>query len=935
MFSTINLHNNLFIASFQILGWLFFHPTAWQDFINQIDKTLPPDFTFNNISSNNYQHPNLRRLRLIAFVILPILVGLLVGILLIIFPVISWSFNEISIQNSNYIFPKHFGVNLITGISYGMLVCLVGSILSSITISLSFAIIASVLAGISVGFLMGIRLDAWAIISVIFATSIAGSVTTHWYCKDNKCTVIGSLVIGTILGAVSGVVVGIILLGIVLTVGAGIGYVFAQLWPNINELQEYAKIIGMAVACGLFLGGYLKKNWRDSLKWGLLFGCLMTVFIVIIANIIDPMPDNSWPKRLFGGITGGTINATAFIVLFAVPYLLARHFANIWAGVIAGVLSSGGIYLGILLTNDGYSKYLLIWGLVFFGLGLSQKCWLSIISYPFELAWNLLIYQAQRRDPKRTVNLLPWHSAFWNEQQHLPLLGLETLLVKVYEHDANLGQRAILHLSNTPQNWAVQATQIEANTQNLEKYHSIQEIAQVYKKLVVNDDLDGIAGNWLSIFNNNSQKIDTALGQNNYQQITTLDNIISNIEGILTLTGSKQSKEEQRFRAIAKNWLHLLHEHAEKLKGMQEIYNPYIVAIPLENGQDVFVPRPNIDSRIKRLLANRSAPPLLLYGQRRTGKTSLLKNLHAQLPDNFIMLFIDCQGTLNAAQNQLSFFYNLGRLIIKAAKKHYPDLALPSLTEDMVRSDPVTRFDEWLDAVEIAIDNKTILLALDEFITLDNAFNDGRLEITTILGMFRNIIQHRPQFRLLLSGTHTLKELQHWASYLINVQTVHMNYLTEEEAKRLIERPMENFPLNYTDEATQRVIDLTNKQPAFIQLLCGELVQIKDDQTVDKRLFVQIADVEIAIEAAFEHGSIVFTDIEQNQIDEDGRNVLKFMAAQGEKITVSREKLATLAISDLEKTIELLLLREIIEVIDNGYCFQIELVRRWFLSEKL
>ncbi|MDM8569271.1 hypothetical protein QUF50_07160 [Thiotrichales bacterium HSG1] len=724
-------------------------------------------------------------------------------------------------------------------------------------------------------------------------------------------------------------------MGIVLTVGAGIGYIFAFLGFNITVLQEDDLIIiGMAVACGLFLGGYLKKNWLESIKWGLFFGCLMTMLIVLIANIIDPMLDNSWPKRLFGGITGGTVNSTAFIVLFAVPYLLARHFANIWAGVIAGVLSSGGIYLGIILTGE-YSKFLLVWGLVFFGLGLSQKCWLSIISYPFELAWNLLIYQAQRRDPKRTVNLLPWHSAFWNEQQHLPLLGLETLLVKVYEYDANLGQQAILHLSNTPQNWAVQATQIETNTQNLEECHTIQEIAKIHKKLVVNDDFDDTAGKWLSIFNNNSQKIDTAIRQNNYQQITELDSIISGIEGILTLAGGKQSNEVQRFRAIAKNWLHLLHEYAEKLKGMQEIYNPYIVGIPLQNGQDVFVPRPDINKRIKRLLDNRSAPPLLLYGQRRTGKTSLLHNLYTKIPDNFIMLFVDCQGTLNAAQNNLSFFYNLARLIINSAKKNYPNLPFPPLSEDVVRSDPVTRFDEWLDEVEIATGDKILLFALDEFITLDNAFNDGRLEITTILGIFRNMIQHRLKFRFLLSGGHALQELQHWASYLINAQTVHMNYLTEDEAKRLIEHPIENFPLNYTDVATQRVIDLTNNLPVLIQSLCGEIINIKDKQTVDKRLFVQISDVETAIPSALEHGRIFFDDIEKHQIDDDGRKVLKFMATQGEGVVVSREELATLAVTGWEKTIELLLLREIIEPKEDGYCFQIELVRRWFLSEKL
>jgi len=939
MIGTTHLHNNWFKASLQVLGWLLFHPSAWQHYISQIDKTLAADFTFNDIPPNCQRHPDLRRLRLITYLILPILVGLLIGVILIMINLVPWFFisgNNIFVQNSmgnlTTNFPEHFFADLIFGVSYGLLVCLVGSLLSSYTISVPFAIVASVLGGTATGILIGMgpQFDAWAIILGIFAISVAGSVTTYWHCKQNKCSVIGSVVIGTFFSISSGVV-GIIILAIVLVVGAGAGILLAQ-WFELNEFQNHLiQIIGMAVTVGLFLGYYLKRNWRDTFKWGFLLGCLMSVLVVLTLYVVEPMQDHSWPKRLVSGITGGTINATAFVVLFAVPYLLARRFANIWAGVIAGVLGSGGIYLGILLTGEEYSMTWLLWGGLSFAFGLAQNCWLPILSYPFELAWNLLNSRSQKNHPERTVNLLPWHSAFWNEHQHLKLKGLERLLVRVYEHDPKLGQQAILQLSNTPQRWAVQATQIEVNTQRLEKCHTIHNIAQVHTTLVVNEDLADMTGGWLHNFQKNSQDVEAALKENNYQQPITFDRIINRLEGMLTLAGGKQPTEVRRFRDIAKTWLHLLTEYANQIKQVQEIPNPYIFGPPLENGQDIFVPRPNVNTRIKRLLGDRGSPPLLLYGQRRTGKTSLLKNLHQQLPADFVMLFVDCQGALSAAQNQISFFYNLGRAIIKAANKHYPELKLPPLSEEMVRSDPATRFDEWLDQVEAAMGEKTLLLTLDEFVTLDNAFNDGRLDVATILGMFRNIIQHRSHFRLLLSGTHTFQELQHWASYLINVQKVHLNYLTADEAELLIEHPVEQFPLRYTAEATRRVMSLTHNQPAFVQLLCGEIVQIKDGQTVDKRLYVQVADVEAAIPAAFEHGGFVFTDIEQNQIDDHGRAILHLMASQGEGAIMSHEELATqLSDTNLEKTIALLLQREIIETVEEGYRFQVELVRRWF-----
>ncbi|MEQ9624931.1 MAG: hypothetical protein RLO37_23710 [Coleofasciculus chthonoplastes F1-TOW-03] len=47
------------------------------------------------------------------------------------------------------------------------------------------------------------------------------------------------------------------------------------------------------------------------------------------------------------------------------------------------------------------------------------------------------------------------------------------------------------------------------------------------------------------------------------------------------------------------------------------------------------------------------------------------------------------------------------------------------------------------------------------------------------------MIQHRPRFKVLLAGSHTIEEFQRWASYLINVQVVPISYLNEPEARQL------------------------------------------------------------------------------------------------------------------------------------------------------
>jgi GTPase SAR1 family protein len=939
MLTKTDLHNDSLIASLQLLTWLLFRPSAWREYISKIHPSLQPNFVLGDVPIASRHDHNLRRLRYIAYVVLPLLVGVLIELLLLMIYIVPWFFAQLAPESVQAVYQLHnnFLPDLILGISYGMVLCVISSVLSSLLISFPFAIMASVLGGFSVGLFLGSGFseeqNPWAIMFGIFAISIAGSVITYWYQESHQRSLswrLGSLVIGSGLAIVSAIVVGLSILIIMLLVGVSIGGLIANIFPEMDdaELKSYAQIISMAVIIGLFLGGYLKKNWRDALKWGALFGVLITVLMLLILGLVNDMEAHTWFKRLLSGLTGGTVNASAFAILFAVPYLLAQRFANLWAGVVAGILGSGGLYLGVMLMAEAPVDWL-AWGLLFFILGFTQKSWLPILTYPFESAWNLWLYRAQNRHPERSVELLFQHSAFWNEHQHLPLRGLESLLVTVYQHNPSAAQEAMWQLSNGLQSWAVQATQIEANMQRLEVCDTIDKIAEVHEGLIVSDQLKGDVGKWLQGFFQSSQKIKQVIKQNTYQQQTAFKEVVIGLESMLTF-GNQKSNEMQRFGKIAKKWLNLVQDYLKKLEEMQEIPNPYIVGIPLKEGQDVFIPRPNINKRIERLLLDRSAPPLLLYGQRRTGKTSLLNNLIKRLPDNFIMLFVDFQGALSSAQNHLSFFYNLGRAMIKSAKKHYPDLSFPPLTEETLRSDPATRFDEWLDEIEEVIGEKSLLLALDEFITLDHAFHEGRLQQSTILGMFRNIIQHRSKFRFLFSGSHTFEELQHWANYLINVQIAHLNYLSEEQAHQLIEQPIKHFPLRYTQEAVESVISVTRCQPALLQSLCGEIVQIKDEQPVYKRLTVDISDVEAAVPLVLAHSKLLFAEILEEQLDQDGQALLRFIASHGEGRIVSREALSAQLPDNLEETLALLLRRELIEEVgEQGYRFQIELVRRW------
>jgi hypothetical protein len=317
------------------------------------------------------------------------------------------------------------------------------------------------------------------------------------------------------------------------------------------------------------------------------------------------------------------------------------------------------------------------------------------------------------------------------------------------------------------------------------------------------------------------------------------------------------------------------------------------------------------------------------------GKTSLLRNLGRLLPSTIVPLFVDGQKTA-LASDYPDFLYNVAKEMGKSAEQQR-GLVLPSLNHEALTNNPFTRFNEWLDEVEQNLDAqgyKIALLTLDEFEMLDSVLSKGRFDETDVLSMLRHMIQHRPRFKVMLAGSHTLEEFQRWASYLINMQVVKIGYLEKDEVHQLVECPVKDYTLHYEPSASQRVLELTRGHPALVQLLCYEIVTLKNTHDATKRRLACVADVEAAVPRALDSGSFFFAEIEQNQIDGAGLGLLRFMAARGEGAVLSLDALAgqhgAKHPDDLSQTLALLLRRDLIEGTEGGYRFQVELIRRWF-----
>ena len=509
------------------------------------------------------------------------------------------------------------------------------------------------------------------------------------------------------------------------------------------------------------------------------------------------------------------------------------------------------------------------------------------------------------------------------------LFDIQSLTVERLERASQEAQKAVE---------AAQIRRLEQDANKLERVNSVEDILAAYRKVAADDLTDPISA-LLRRFSRISQDVEAALRQeSSYNQRQTLSTVEDRLDSLFLELSRSSEAYAVRFAPITAQWRKIVADYNRELADAaeirQEIDSPYMTGIPLTDQQAIFVGRTEISVRIEQLLADRRRPPLLLYGQRRMGKTSLLLNLGRMLRSTIVPFFIDLQGPASLAQDHAGFLFNLAKAMSDAAKTR-SEIFFPLLSRATFSQDPFTRFDEWLDQVEKSLGQNTALLLFDEFEALDYALTTGRLDATLVLGMLRHLIQHRPRFKVLLAGSHTVDELQRWSSYLINVQVVKIGYLKETEARQLVEHPVEDFSLRYDPAASKRVLDLTRGHPFLVQLLCEEIVALKNEQEPALRRRARLMDVELAIPEALDHGRLFFNDIQQNQIDKVGADLLIYLAAHGAGAVLSRHALEKRWLQEkgFEQTFGLLLQRDLIEPAGNGYRFQVELIRRWFAQQ--
>jgi hypothetical protein len=467
--------------------------------------------------------------------------------------------------------------------------------------------------------------------------------------------------------------------------------------------------------------------------------------------------------------------------------------------------------------------------------------------------------------------------------------------------------------------------------ENIARRDRLPEIAKVAGTLPrFSQDLDDFQRNFILEVETISRHARAAVNsETNYNRRQQLEHALQNAKELSDYLASAQVWQvTPDMTTTLTRWIGIFESEITSTQKWNGIPNVYVAGMPLDEKSAVFKGRKDIIRILERELATEATqrPAILLFGARRTGKTSVLRQFPDALGPQVIPVTVDLQG-LALTSSLPTFFEKLSDEIRKSILASR-QIKIVEISRHGLESDPYTVFADWMKIVDETIENRWLLLSLDEYEYIEKMTETGRAD-DRIFQLLRSLLQNYPRITLLFSGTHTFEELSPvWSHHLINVHTIKIGDLERKDARELIERPIESFPLKYEEEAVNRILSVVGGQPYLLQVTCQELVNSMNDKG---QLYAKVEDVNRALDSVLVSGGAYFTEVWTGPDSSDSRR--KVMAAITKKkgVPVSEKSLLKLG---KPQDIRILVDHDVIEKSDAGYYFKVELVRRWIEKQR-
>ena len=360
--------------------------------------------------------------------------------------------------------------------------------------------------------------------------------------------------------------------------------------------------------------------------------------------------------------------------------------------------------------------------------------------------------------------------------------------------------------------------------------------------------------------------------------------------------------------------------------------NPYIAGNPV-GAREAFVGRQDVLDEVARTAASHTENALVLYGQRRVGKTSLLQELRARLGSlgPYRTVYLDLQD--KAVLPLPKVLEDVAQQIARAV----------GVQDGDIRGDDAPRAlqEDFFPRVFAALrDAESLILLIDEFDVLDSA-TEAQAG-TSFFPYLRGLLSLNPErLQFVFVIGRRPEDLSSIAlSIFKGVKSLHVSLLSAADTTELARLSERNRTLEWTDDAVNRVYALSGGHPFLTQQLCQLVWERAHAVSASTMPQVTAADVDGAAPLAL-HSATSALEWLWDGLGPAERLVASALAA-GQPGAITQDELAhrltesgvRILIGELQDAPRILQDWDLIETVEGGFRFRVELLRRWIAERK-
>lgn len=298
----------------------------------------------------------------------------------------------------------------------------------------------------------------------------------------------------------------------------------------------------------------------------------------------------------------------------------------------------------------------------------------------------------------------------------------------------------------------------------------------------------------------------------------------------------------------------------DEFEQIENPYAPFADGGPVPIDSNMFYGREEFISNITHSILNSPSKQIIIYGQKRCGKSSVMSHLKKELEDTGKTFCISFSlGDISGNLSEASFYYKILSTIkdnlesLEFNDEIVPEYTIPTFSEFKQIDDenPLNTFSKYIARFKQACmktagwDDKSLVVMIDEFTYLYTEIKKGHIK-DSIMKQWKAITQNeRAQFSVVLVGQDVVPSFKK-EDYARNafgvIQDIRLTYLQLEPARNLIEKPIlnKNGESRYIGKAVDTIIEYTSRNPYYIQIFCNRLV---DFMNRNKSISVTEADV--------------------------------------------------------------------------------------------